>query len=113
MKKETEMSAEKVVKQPKPKLMSIKLEKLHPFRNHPYKVIDDESMAKLIESIKQYGMLSRIIVCPLEDKPEEYEIISGHRRVHAAELLGMKEVPAVVHFIDRDVATVMMVDSKT
>ena len=111
MKKETEMSAEKVVKQPKPKLMSIKLEKLHPFRNHPYKVIDDESMAELIESIKQYGMLSRIIVCPLEDKPEEYEIISGHRRVHAAELLGMKEVPAVVHFIDRDAATVMMVDS--
>ena len=111
MKKETERSAEKVVKQPKPKLMSIKLEKLHPFRNHPYKVIDDESMAELLESIKQYGMLSRIIVCPLEDKPEEYEIISGHRRVHAAELLGMKEVPAVVHFIDRDAATVMMVDS--
>lgn len=111
MKKETEMSAEKVVKQPKPKLMSIKLEKFHPFRNHPYKVIDDESMAELIESIKQYGMLSRIIVCPLEDKPEEYEIISGHRRVHAAELLGMKEVPVVVHFIDRDAATVMMVDS--
>lgn len=109
--KETEMSAEKVVKQPKPKLMSIKLEKLHPFRNHPYRVIDDESMAELIESIKQYGMLNRIIVCPLEDKPEEYEIISGHRRVHAAELLGMKKVPAVVHFIDRDEATVMMVDS--
>lgn len=109
--KETKMSAEKVVKEPKPKLMNIKLEKLHPFRNHPYKVIDDESMAELIESIKQCGMLSRIIVCPLEDKPEEYEIISGHRRVHAAELLGMKEVPAVVHFIDRDAATVMMVDS--
>lgn len=109
--KETKTSAEKVVKEPKPKLMNIKLEKLHPFRNHPYKVIDDESMAELIESIKQYGMLSRIIVCPLEDKPEEYEIISGHRRVHAAELLGMKEVPAVVHFIDRDAATVMMVDS--
>lgn len=111
MKKETEMSAEKVVKQPKPKLMSIKLEKLHPFRNHPYRVIDDESMTELTESIKQYGMLSRIIVSPLEDKPEEYEIISGHRRVHVAELLGMKEVPAVVHFIDRDEATVMMVDS--
>lgn len=111
MKKETEMSAEKVVKQAKPKLMSIKLEKLHPFRNHPYRVIDDESMAELTESIKQYGLLNRIIVCPLEDKPEEYEIISGHRRVHAAELLGMKEVPAVVHFIDRDAATVMMVDS--
>lgn len=109
--KETKMSAEKVVKQPKPKLMSIKLEKLHPFRNHPYKVIDDESMAELLESIKQYGMLNRIIVRPLEDKQDEYEIISGHRRVHAAELLEMKEVPAVVHFIDRDEATVMMVDS--
>ena len=111
MKKETEMSAEKVVKQPKPKLMSIKLEKLHPFRNHPYKVIDDESMAELLESIKQFGMLNRIIARPLEDKQDEYEIISGHRRVHAAELLEMKEVPAVVHFIDRDAATVMMVDS--
>lgn len=111
MKKETEMSVEKVVKQPKPKLMSIKLEKLHPFRNHPYRVIDDESMTELTESIKQYGMLNRIIVCPLEDKPEEYEIISGHRRLHAAELLEMKEVPAVIHFIDRDEATVMMVDS--
>ena len=109
--KETKTSAEKVVKQPKPKLMSIKLEKLHPFRNHPYRVIDDESMTELTESIKQYGLLNRIIVCPLEDKPEEYEIISGHRRVHAAELLGMKEAPAVVHFIDHDEATVMMVDS--
>lgn len=74
MKKETEMSAEKVVKQPKPKLMSIKLEKLHPFRNHPYKVIDDESMAELIESIKQYGMLNRIIARPLEDKQDEYSM---------------------------------------
>ena len=111
MKKETEMSAKKVVKQPKPKLMSIKLEKLHPFRNHPYKVIDDESMAELLESIKQYGMLNRIIVRPLEDKQDEYEIISGHRRVHAAEILEMKEVPAVVHFIDRDQATILMVDS--
>lgn len=105
--KDTKMSAEKVVKDPKPKLMNIKFEKLHPFRNHPYKVIDDESMAELLESIKQYGMLSRIIVCPLEDKPEEYEIISGHRRVHAAELLGMKEVPAVIHFIDPVAAEVV------
>lgn len=105
--KDTKMSAEKVVKDPKPKLMNIKFEKLHPFRNHPYKVIDDESMAELLESIKQYGMLSRIIVCPLEDKPEEYEIISGHRRVHAAELLEMKGVPAVIHFIDPVAAEVV------
>ena len=106
--KETKMSAEKTAK---PKLMNIKLEKLHPFEDHPYKVLDDESMTELIESIKEYGLLNRIIVRPLEDKQDEYEIISGHRRVHAAELLGMKEVPAVVHFIDRDAATVMMVDS--
>lgn len=109
--KETKMSAEKVVKEPKPKLMNIKLEKLHPFEDHPYKVLDDESMTELVESIKEYGFLNRIIVRPLEDKQDEYEIISGHRRVHAAELLEMKEVPAVVHFIDRDAATVMMVDS--
>ena len=91
--------------------MNIKLEKLHPFEDHPYKVLDDESMTELVESIKEYGFLNRIIVRPLEDKPDEYEIISGHRRVHAAELLGMKEVPAVVHFIDRDQATILMVDS--
>lgn len=108
---ETKMSAEKVVKEPKPKLMNIKLEKLHPFEDHPYKVLDDESMTELTESIKEYGFLNRIIVRPLEDKPDEYEIISGHRRVHAAELLEIKEVPAVVHFIDRDQATILMVDS--
>ena len=113
--KETKMSAEKVVKetlkQPKPKLMNIKIEKLYPFQNHPYKVLDDESMKELVGSIKEYGLLDRIIVRPLEDNTEKYEIISGHRRVHAADLLEMKEVPAVVHFIDRDEATVMMVDS--
>ena len=109
--KETKMSAEKVVKEPKPKLMNIKLEKLHPFESHPYKVLDDESMTELVESIKEYGLLNRIIVRPLEDKPDEYEIISGHRRVRAAELLEMKEVPVVVHFIDRDQATILMVDS--
>lgn len=111
MKNETKKSAEKVVKQPKPKLMNIKIEKLHPFENHPYKVLDDEPMTELVESIKEYGLLNRVIVRPIENNTEEYEIISGHRRVHAAELLEMKEVPAVVHFIDRDEATVMMVDS--
>ena len=82
-----------------------------PFEDHPYKVLDDESMTELVESIKEYGLLNRIIVRPLEDKQDEYEIISGHRRVRATEILEMKEVPAVVHFIDRDAATVMMVDS--
>lgn len=111
MKNETKKSAEKVVKQPKPKLMNIKIEKLHPFENHPYKVLDDEPMTELVESIKEYGLLNRVIVRPIENNTEEYEIISGHRRVHAAEFLEMKEVHAVVHFIDRDEATVMMVDS--
>lgn len=111
MKNETKKSAEKVVKQPKPKLMNIKIEKLHPFENHPFKVPDDSSMTELVASIKEYGLLNRVIVRPIENNTEEYEIISGHRRVHAAELLEMKEVPAVVHFIDRDEATVMMVDS--
>ena len=111
MKNETKMSAEKVVKQPKPKLMNIKLEKLLPFENHPFKVLDDSSMTELVASIKEYGLLNRVIVRPIENNTEEYEIISGHRRVHAAERLEMKEVPAVVHFIDRDEATVMMVDS--
>ena len=105
---ETKMSAEKTVK---PKLMNIKLEKLHPFEDHPYKVLDDDSMTELVESIKEYGLLNRIIARPLEDKQDEYEIISGHRRVHAAELLEIKEIPAVVHFTDRDQATILMVDS--
>ena len=109
--KEMKMSAEKVVKEPKPKLMNIKLEKLLPFENHPFKVLDDSSMTELVASIKEYGLLNRIIVRPLEDKPDEYEIISGHRRVRAAELLEMKEVPVVVHFIDRYQATILMVDS--
>ena len=109
--KEMKMSAEKVVKEPKPKLMNIKLEKILPFENHPFKVLDDSSMTELVASIKEYGLLNRIIVRPLEDKPDEYEIISGHRRVRAAELLEMKEVPVVVHFIDRAQATILMVDS--
>lgn len=105
--KDTKMSAEKVVKEPKPKLMNIKLEKLRPFEDHPYKVLDDVSMTELVKSIKEYGLLNRIIVRPLEDKPDEYEIISGHRRVHAAELLEMKGVPAVIHFIDPVAAEVV------
>jgi len=99
------------VKTQKPKLANIKLDKLHPFENHPYKVLDDESMLELKDSIAKQGLLNRIIVRPLESYTDEYEIISGHRRVHAAGLLGMKEIPATVYFIDRDTATLLMVDS--
>ncbi len=103
-------SAEKVDTKQKPKLANIKLEKLHPFEGHPYKVVDDESMEELKNSIEEKGLLNRIIVRPLENT-DEYEIISGHRRVHAAELLNLKEVPAIIYSIDRDEATVLMVDS--
>ena len=104
------MAKEPTEKKQKPKLANIKLEKLHPFEGHPYKVVDDESMEELKLSIAEKGLLNRIIVRPIENT-DEYEIISGHRRVHAAELLQLKEVPAVIYFIDRDEATVLMVDS--
>ena len=67
--------------------MNIKLEKLDPFEDRSYKVLDNESMTELTESIKEYGLLNRIIARTLEDKPDEYKIISGHRRVHAASFL--------------------------
>ena len=105
------MAKEPAEKKQKPKLANIKLEKLHPFESHPYKVVDDESMEELKNSIAEKGLLNRIIVRPLENTQDEYEIISGHRRVHAAELLGIREVPAVVYFIDSYEATVLMVDS--
>ena len=110
MKNQTKMSAEKVDVKQKPKLANIKLEKLRPFEGHPYKIVDDESMEELKASIAEKGLLTRIIVRPIENT-DEYEIISGHRRVRAAELLEMKELPAVVYFIGRDEATVLMVDS--
>ena len=116
MNTEIKSSAEKVNKKTKkssgkPKLIKIKTDKLHPFKNHPYKVLDDDSMKELKDSISEKGLINRIIIRPLEDVPDEYEIISGHRRVHAARLLGMKEMPAMVYFVDRDEATVLMVDS--
>jgi len=102
---------EKAAKPLKPNLANIKLDKLHPFENHPYKVVDDDSMTELTQSIAEQGFLNRIIVRPLEDKPDEYEIISGHRRIHAAELLEIKEIPSAILAVDRDEATKLMVDS--
>ena len=111
---QTEMLLDQLMEKPKKqktKQQPIRLDKLHPFENHPYKIMDDEAMEELKASIDDVGLLNRIIVRPLENTSDEYEIISGHRRVHAAELLGMKEVPAVVYSIDRDEATLLMVDS--
>ena len=95
----------------KPKSHIIKLDELVPFDNHPYKVIDDDSMDELAESIRVNGILNPLIVHPIEGVENSYEIISGHRRFHAAQRLGLKKVPCTVYDVDRDTATVMMVDS--
>ena len=90
---------------------NIPIDKLHPFKNHPYKVQDNEEMERLAESIKQNGVVSPVIVRPIEDTKDEYEIISGHRRVMASRKAGMKEVPALVVSLDRDAAAIVLVDS--
>ena len=95
----------------KAKSLIIKLEDLVPFKDHPYKVIKNEGMIELTESIAEHGILNQLLVRPLEGEDGKYEIISGHRRYAAAQKLGMRKVPCTVHFIDRDAATVMMVDS--
>lgn len=95
----------------KAKSLIIKLEDLVPFKDHPYKVIENEGMIELTESIAEHGILNPLLVRPLEGEDGKYEIISGHRRYAAAQKLGMRKVPCTVHFIDRDAATVMMVDS--
>lgn len=95
----------------KAKSLIIKLEDLVPFKDHPYKVIENEGMIELTDSIAEHGILNPLLVRPLEGEDGKYEIISGHRRYAAAQKLGMRKVPCTVHFIDRDAATVMMVDS--
>ena len=90
---------------------NISIEKLHSFENHPYKVQDNEEMEALAESIKQNGIVSPIIVRPLENATDEYEIISGHRRVMACRKAGITEVPALVISLDRDAAAIVLVDS--
>ncbi|MBO5314812.1 MAG: ParB/RepB/Spo0J family partition protein [Clostridia bacterium] len=90
---------------------NISIEKLHPFENHPYKVQDNEEMDALAESIKMHGVVSPIIVRPLENTTDEYEIVSGHRRVMASRKAGISEVPALVVSLDRDAAAIVLVDS--
>ena len=91
------------------RIQSISILDLVPFENHPFKVVDDEAMLRTTESIAQYGVLTPIIARPLEDGG--YEIISGHRRVHAAEAAGLDEVPVIVRDMTDDEAIVLMVDS--
>ena len=87
----------------------ISIEKLHPFEGHPYKVLDNEEMEALTESIHTEGILSPLIIRPLKGT-DEYEVISGHRRLHAAQRAGISEVPALVYEISREEAAIMLVD---
>lgn len=91
------------------KVRNIPLNELHPFRDHPFKVVDDEKMEETVESIREYGVLVPIIARPKEEGG--YEIISGHRRCHASELAGLETVPVIVRHLDDDEATLIMVDS--
>ena len=90
--------------------VNIPVEKLRPFEGHPFKVKDDEEMNTLIESVQIQGILSPLIVRPIENT-DEYEVISGHRRLHAAVKAGITEVPALVVSLDRDAAAIVLVDS--
>ena len=90
---------------------NISIEKLNPFENHPYKVQDNEEMEALAESIKAHGIVSPIIVRPLENTTDEYEIISGHRRVMASRKAGITEIPDLIVSLDRDAAAIVLVDS--
>ena len=92
------------------KPVNISVSKLRPFEGHPFKVKDDEEMNALIESIQTQGVLSPLIVRPIENT-DEYEVVSGHRRLHAARKAGITEVPALIYALDRDAAAIAVVDS--
>lgn len=91
--------------------VNIPVEKIRPFEGHPYKVLDNEEMNTLIESIQQKGVISPIVVRPLEDTTDEYELISGHRRLRASVKAGLETVPALIYAVSRDEAAIMLVDS--
>ena len=92
-------------------MKNISINKIHPFEGHPYKVLDNEEMNNLIQSVQMHGIMSPLIVRPLENKTDEYEIISGHRRFRAAQKAGLTEVPAFIYAVNRDEAAIMLVDS--
>lgn len=95
---------------PRKKAANIKVDKLRTFEGHPFKVIDNEDMEALAESIKTQGIISPLIVRPIENT-DEYEVVSGHRRLHAAIKAGLSEVPALIYPLDRNEAMIAVVDS--
>lgn len=92
-------------------MKTMSINHLHPFKDHPYKVLDNDEMNSLIESVQKHGIMSPLIVRPLEGTTDQYEIISGHRRFRAAQKAGLSEVPAFIRPVSRDEAAIMLVDS--
>ncbi len=92
-------------------MTNISINKLHEFKDHPYQVLDNDEINSLIESVQQQGIMTPLIVRPLEGTTDEYEIISGHRRFRAAQKAGLTEVPAFIRPVSRDEAAIMVVDS--
>ena len=92
-----------------PKAITLDINKLHPFEGHPYKVLDNEDMEALVESIRTQGVLTPLVVRQTEE--DAYEIISGHRRLHACKKAGITTVPALIYFLDRNAAAIALVDS--
>ena len=95
--------------EPREQVQQIPLSEIHPFRNHPFKVLDDEMMQQTIDSIMQVGILNPAIIRP--DPEGGYEMVAGHRRLHAADLAGLKTIPAIVRNLTDDEAVILMVDS--
>ena len=91
--------------------VNISVSKIHPFEGNPYKVLDNEEKNFLIESIQQQGIISPVVVRPLENTKDEYEVISGHRRMRASQKAGLETVPAFIYAVTRDEASIMLVDS--
>lgn len=108
--KDKEQAINEMLSPPKKKAASIPVESLHAFNGHPYKVTDDEDMKMLTESIKEQGILTPLIVRKIDDS-NEYEVISGHRRLHAAVKAGLTQVPVLIYPLDRNAAMIAVVDS--
>ena len=104
-----DMLLDQLITKEQPSIVQISTTKLHPFPAHPFKVQDDEDMEQLTQSIQSQGVLTPLVIRPLENG--EYEVISGHRRLHACRKAGIETVPALVYAIDRDAATIALVDS--
>ena len=104
-----DMLLDQLITKDTPTIAQISTDKLHPFPTHPFKVQDDEDMEQLTQSIQSQGVLTPLVVRPLDNS--EYEVISGHRRLHACKKAGIQTVPALVYAIDRDAAAIALVDS--